>query len=196
MKKIATWLAAGVIVASAAACSVEVTNGPTAAGGAGGTGGTGGTGGSTGGASGTSGASGSAGTAGTTGGSGGTEDASSDVPVVTCTSNPNTDGKCGYCGFTQCQEFHCACSALSTCRTPMLQFYACSSMPNAKIDECATPFVINANVDSSGGELAGDLSECMIDKCADTCLGLDAGTLSRNLIESWKASVRRNSSHP
>ena len=186
MNKIVTCLIAGVIVASAAAgCSVTVTDND---GGAGATGGTGGTGGSTGGSGGTAGSGGSSGSGGTagSGGSGGsgTADAATDTPGVMCTGNPND--KCGYCAFTKCEALHCQCNALSTCRTPMLAFYNCASMTGAKIEDCAVTFAVNANVDGSGGLLASDLGECMIDNCANTCLGLDAGTLRQDPTHSWK----------
>ena len=192
MKKIATWLAAGAIVATAAAgCSVEVTNGdggtPTGT-----TGGAGGTG-ATGGAAGTGGSSGSGGAAGTTGGTGGgTEDAGSDAPVLMCTHNPNADGRCHGCAFMKCNTEHCACNAASTCRTPMLAFYQCASMPNADFDGCATTFAINANPDGAGGLLAGDLAECMDTTCVDTCAGREAGTRNRDLTRSWRVLLGRS----
>ena len=194
MNKIATWLAAGVIVATAAACSVTVNpddggagSGATGGtGGSGATGGSGGSGGSTGGSGGTagtggaSGGGGSAGTAGA-GGSGGSIDAGSDANVC---STP-TD-RCGACAYSKCMALHCECNGISTCRSPMIQFYMCASNPANKIDECAGTFAINANVDGSGGKLAGDLGECMIDNCDNTCLGLDAGTLQKDPTHAWR----------
>ena len=193
MNKMATCLIAGVIVAAAAAgCSVTVNDndgGTSATGGTGGTGATGGTGG-TGGTAGTGGSSGSGGASGS-GGSGGAVDAGSDTPAVTCNGNPND--KCAYCAFTKCQMDHCACNAIMSCRVPMLAFYTCASAPNAKIDECAVTFAVNANPDASadggGGRLAADLAECMVDNCDNTCLGLEAGTLRRD--PSWKALIGR-----
>jgi hypothetical protein len=193
MKKIATWLAAGVIVAAAAlGCSVTVTEGDGGAGATGGTGGTGATGGTggaagTGGTAGTGGASGSSGAAGATGGTGGTVDAGSDAPVVMCTTNPN-DHACNRCAFNKCLNFHCACNAVSTCRSPMLQFYTCAAMPNAKIEDCAVTFVVNANPDGSGAGLAADLAECTVDECTDTCAGREAGTSPRS-AHAWKAAL-------
>jgi hypothetical protein len=191
MKKIATWFAAGVIVATAAAgCSVTVTDndgGTGATGGTGGTGATGGSGGTGGATGGTGGASGSGGTAGT-GGSGGTVDAGSDAPTVMCTGNPNA--RCSYCGFTKCQMAHCACNAVASCKTAMDAFYTCAQAPNANFDDCAGTFVINANPDGSGAGLANDLAECMDTSCVDTCAGREAGTSNRNLNQSWKLRVQ------
>ena len=192
MKKIATWLTLGAIVAAAAACSVSVTEGDggTATGGSGGSGGSTGGSGGTGGTAGATG--GTAGSAGTTGGSGGTADAGSDTPVVTCTHNPNVDGRCHGCAFMKCSMEHCACNAVSSCKTPMLAFYACLSAPNADEVGCATTFATNANVDGSGGGLANDLATCMLSDCSDTCAGRDAGVRNVNLAEAWKASLKHS----
>jgi hypothetical protein len=196
MKKIATWLTAGVIVATAAAgCSVTVTdsdggtNSTGATGGTGGTGGTAGTGGTTGGTAGTGGSSGA------TGGTGGTADAANDTPVITCTHNPNSDGRCHGCGFSKCNTEHCACNAVSTCKTPMLAFYQCAMMPNANFDDCATTFIVAANPDSSGGDLANDLAGCMDTTCVDTCAGREAGTSNRDMTQSWRVRLGRSEQH-
>jgi hypothetical protein len=189
MKNIRTWLTLGALVAAAAAgCSVSVVDGDGGAGASGGSGGTGGTGGSTGGAAGTTG--GTAGSAAGTAGSSGAAGAGDDAGGVQCTSNPNTDSTCTKCGFNQCQLEHCACNAVSTCRTPMAAFYTCAAMPNAMIDACAVTFATNANVDGSGGLLASDLAECIIDKCENTCQGRDASNAnSRELIRSFRARM-------
>jgi hypothetical protein len=189
MKKIATLLAAGVIVAVAAVgCSVEVTEGDggTASGGTGGTstGGTGGTGG-TAGAGGTGGSSGSGGTAGTTvDGGGGTGGSDSGAPMCV---TMQTDPVCNKCAFSKCQTEHCACNAASTCRGPMATFYMCLSMPNADSVTCATTFTVNANVDGGGG-LANDLATCMLDECDNTCAGRDAS--NRNLSRAFKSALQ------
>jgi len=192
MKKIATLLAAGVIVATAAAgCSVSVTEGDGGTSTTSNTGGSGGSGGSTGGSAGTGGTSGTGGTAGTGGSGGGTADAASDTPVVTCTYNPNSDGRCFGCAYNKCQMEHCACNAVSSCKTPMLAFYQCAMMPNADFDTCATTFLVNANPDGSGAGLANDLASCMDSNCIDTCAGREAGTLQRDPSRSWKALLGR-----
>jgi hypothetical protein len=192
MNKIATWLAAGVIVATAVAgCSVTVNDGDGgtgagATGGTGGTGATGGSGGTTGGTAGTTG--GSSGSGGTAGSGGSTADAGSDAPTVTCTGNPNA--RCSYCGFMKCQMEHCACNAVTTCKTAMDAFYTCAQAPNANFDDCAATFVVNANPDGSTGGLANELATCMDTSCVDTCAGREAGTSNRDLTQSWKLRVQ------
>ena len=177
MKTIVTWLAAGVVAAAAAGCSVEVTEGDggTATGGAGGSGATGGTGGGgTGGTGGVDagpdGSSGSAGTAGSAGSGGSSGDGGG---MVMCSSNPN-DPACTRCAFNNCMMEACACGADSICLPAMIRFNTCIGRPMANLDDCATTFAIEANVDGGGG-LANDLASCMDSNCFDTCQSTDAG---------------------
>jgi len=182
------------IVASAAAgCSVSVTEGDGGA-----TGGTGGTGGSTGGSGGSGGTGGTAGAAGAggssgSGGAGGTTDggggSAGSGGGTTCNSNPNLDGRCHTCAFNRCNMEHCACNAVTTCRTPMLAFYSCASAPNADFDMCALQFVTNANPDAMGGGLANDLGACIDTECVGICAGMDASARNKNGPQSWKAAI-------
>jgi hypothetical protein len=114
---------------------------------------------------------------------------------MTCTGNPNTDGKCSYCGFSKCAADHCACNAITSCRTPMVAFYTCMAMPNANSVNCASTFIVNANPDSSGGALANDLAECVLDECEDTCQGRDASTLRRDRAETHRLIQERTQQH-
>ncbi|MET0595926.1 MAG: hypothetical protein ABW133_24715 [Polyangiaceae bacterium] len=180
MKTMATWFTAAVMVAAVVqGCSVTVNDPDGGIGGSGGsggsTGGAGGTGGAAGSAAGTGGTGGASGAAGSAGTGGSTSDAGGDGNTGgTCPQNNPNDAACTKCGYTKCVMTFCACNAVTSCRTPMLTFLDCASRTGADFEACASTFIINANPDSSGGGLANDLGECMLDECIDTCEGREA----------------------